>query len=498
MPSPHWLGPRLAACAALVLAVALLASAPVAAAGGDYPVSGGRVYTQTAGEEAPEGAGFLISDDGGILFWTEFQRLGGVPVLGYPVTQRFEWDGLTVQAMQKAVMQWDPTTETVRFMKILNLLSEAGLDDELAREFIPPVQSFDEAHLSEQAVAARRLALLDASPPIKARYWAAGDPTGLYGLPTSEVASYPDLQAIRLERAVLQLWLVDRPWARAGEVTVANGGDLAKAAGLFPAAATMPLVPGERDDPLVVRVNEFRASMGLPPLQQSSALMRAAQAHADYYIRNLGDPAAGGLHTEVPGKPGFTGASIYDRAKAAGYPLNWIDETFGFLEPRQTLEWALATVFHRYMFVHPSAVHIGYGTATYGGTTVAIFNVGLSPEHTAAVPLPSVYPTDGASGVPRQWDGAEWPDPAPGVPRPLGPPITLQFGLDDRVTWGEAALLDPSGQPLPVAVSTSDWRRALAVIPHHPLAPGAVYILRVTGIRNGSPFSFQSQFTSAA
>ena len=42
------------------------------------------------------------------------------------------------------------------------------------------------------------------------------------------------------QRAVIQQWKVDVPWARAGETTVANGGDVAKEAGLLPQDATQP------------------------------------------------------------------------------------------------------------------------------------------------------------------------------------------------------------------------------------------------------------------
>jgi len=49
-----------------------------------------------------------------------------------------------------------------------------------------------------------------------------------------------DVIVVRTQRAVLQLWQRDEPWARAGDVTVANGGDVAKAWGLFPAAAIKP------------------------------------------------------------------------------------------------------------------------------------------------------------------------------------------------------------------------------------------------------------------
>ncbi|MBM4419790.1 MAG: hypothetical protein FJ033_16015 [Chloroflexi bacterium] len=47
--------------------------------------------------------------------------------------------------------------------------------------------------------------------------------------------------AVRLQRAVIQLWKVDVPWAKAGETTVANGGDVAKEAGLVRADALVPI-----------------------------------------------------------------------------------------------------------------------------------------------------------------------------------------------------------------------------------------------------------------
>lgn len=47
--------------------------------------------------------------------------------------------------------------------------------------------------------------------------------------------------AIRLQRAVLQEWKEDVPWASAGEVTIANGGDIAKELGGLPSAALAPV-----------------------------------------------------------------------------------------------------------------------------------------------------------------------------------------------------------------------------------------------------------------
>ena len=63
-----------------------------------------------------------------------------------------------------------------------------------------------------------------------------------YGLPQS-YGDFGNVFVIRAQRAVFQHWKVDVPWARAGDVTIANGGDVAKEAGLIPKDATTPEEP---------------------------------------------------------------------------------------------------------------------------------------------------------------------------------------------------------------------------------------------------------------
>ncbi len=84
----------------LALALAILPLAPTAFAQTiprttlrDYDVVNGHYFTQTGGSSAE--AGYAITDEGGIPLWSEFQRLGGVPALGYPVSRRFTWKGFT-------------------------------------------------------------------------------------------------------------------------------------------------------------------------------------------------------------------------------------------------------------------------------------------------------------------------------------------------------------------------------------------------------------------
>lgn len=483
----------------------LLATAtPALATDADYAVPDGRVFTQTAGD-APSGAGYLVSNAAGVPFWTAFQEFGGPMAVGYPVTQRFVWNGFVVQAMQKVVFQWHPATAQVLFINIFDEMSRAGHGDSLAKQLIPHEHHFAEDGLPWLEVISRRQALLNENPRLREAYFSRSDPLLWFGLPTSAATQFAHVTVIRTQRAALQLWHVDLPWARAGEVTVANGGDLAKSMGMFPESALQPSTgstftaePPAPGDAVVDRVNRFRADLGLPALNIHPALMEAAQAHADYYVLNRHDPTSGGLHTEVPGKPLFTGWSIADRARAAGYPLGWVDETLGHLPPASTLEWALGTVFHRYMFVHPSAVDIGYGWASADGTRAAVFNVGLSPRRTAAVPLPSVVPRNGSTDVGTTWDGSEWPDPAPGITRPLGPPITLIFGLGDEIVWDEAFLMQEGRTPISIGRSTSTWRGGLALIPYQPLQPGVTYTVLAHGVRNGRPFSVESQFTTAS
>lgn len=51
--------------------------------------------------------GYDVNNSGGIPFLSTYQALGP-ELVGYPISQRFVWNGFTVQAFQKAVMQWQP------------------------------------------------------------------------------------------------------------------------------------------------------------------------------------------------------------------------------------------------------------------------------------------------------------------------------------------------------------------------------------------------------
>src|SRR5581483_6560851 len=80
-----------------------------------------------------------VSDEGGIGMWSEFQRLGGVAALGYPISQRFMLDGYVSQATQKYILQWRPELGQATFVNVFDRLHDLGQDSALQSSYqIPP------------------------------------------------------------------------------------------------------------------------------------------------------------------------------------------------------------------------------------------------------------------------------------------------------------------------------------------------------------------------
>ena len=185
----------------------------------DHAVPGGHFYTQRGAGDGV--SGYAVTNDGGVRLLDEYQRLGGPRALGYPVTRRFQMNGFAVQAFQKGVLQWRPEAGQAWLTNVLDELHARGKDDFLRLRHATPPQA-----------ASPGADVLNAQPAIAARYDEAR-----HGKPTSQVQDMGNHFALRTQRAVLQLWKVDVPWAKAGETTVANGGDVAKEAGLLPVEA---------------------------------------------------------------------------------------------------------------------------------------------------------------------------------------------------------------------------------------------------------------------
>ncbi|HEY8693259.1 MAG TPA: hypothetical protein VIR57_11010 [Chloroflexota bacterium] len=209
----------------------------------DYDIPNGHFYTQANGQAGAGGSGYSVVDDDQATLWSEFQRVGGVAALGYPISQRYALpDNLTYQAFQKGILQWNPLDHAVHLANIFDQLTAAGRDSWLsAFKQTPPSRDWSgDVGQPWDKVVAKHLAVLDANPAIKAAYLADAAAPEHYGLPMG-YADYGTLAVVRCQRAVFQQWKVATQFATTNQVLIANGGDNAKDAGLVPTSAAAPL-----------------------------------------------------------------------------------------------------------------------------------------------------------------------------------------------------------------------------------------------------------------
>jgi hypothetical protein len=226
------------------IAAPLASPTSVRLASADWDLPGGRFFTQTNGQAPLSSAsGFAVTNAGGLGFWEEFQKLGGVESVGYPLSNRFSWRGFTVQVFQKLVLQGPESGGEVQIVNLMQELSNSGKDEFLFEQrFTPkPLPAEFYADVSPADAPAKQLALLAEDPAIEKFYREAKDPIRRFGLPVSKLTDFGDyLVAIRCQRTVLQRWKKDMPWAKSGEVTIANAGQIAVEAGLFPTEGFRP------------------------------------------------------------------------------------------------------------------------------------------------------------------------------------------------------------------------------------------------------------------
>lgn len=80
----------------------------------DYDVANGHFYSQIAANDGL--TGFSVLNKDGVQLWNEFRRLGGVKVLGYPISRRFDWRDRANQEFQRGVLRWVPEDKSAVFL----------------------------------------------------------------------------------------------------------------------------------------------------------------------------------------------------------------------------------------------------------------------------------------------------------------------------------------------------------------------------------------------
>lgn len=249
----------------ILLTTVIRASLMAAPPGQGQPFGGAEVAPPVAAnancQTYDETGGYKVCDDENANFLSAFLK-HGLQNVGYPVSNRFKRDGFVTQAFQKAVFQWRPDSNSVAFVNVFDELHGRGFDSTLlsVRQTPNQLPAGWDGNIPFDQVVEKRQALLDIRPALRDTYFSVSDPLTFFGLPTSGVQYMDNHYAIRLQRAVLQEWIEDVPWARAGEVTIANGGDIAKELGHLPGFAL-----NADDQPVVVAAQPTAAPIVAPP-----------------------------------------------------------------------------------------------------------------------------------------------------------------------------------------------------------------------------------------
>ncbi|CAG0987414.1 Muramidase-2 [Anaerolineae bacterium] len=126
-------------------------------------------------------------------------------------------------------------------------------------------------------------------------------------------------------------------------------------------------------------VNDYRASNGMPPLTANSALMTAAQRHADWQ-------AANNIHSHQ----GEGGSMPQDRATAAGYSgfvsENAASGTIGYATPAWAVQGWAGSYIHRITMLSQN-VHIGVGVAENREEAYYVLLVGSPSSYAPQSPI---------------------------------------------------------------------------------------------------------------
>ena len=199
---------------------------------------------------------YEVTNNYGVHFADEFERLGGVEALGYSASYRFRLaDGFTYQLTQGVLLQWRPEVRKAYLGNTFEILEKAGFDEWLLDSKGVPLPIKEDGSGGDWNKARQiRLAWLT-NEKIKAKFLANPNPEGtvswsedrsieLYGLPMSYPEKHGPFVSQRFQRVAFQLWVEEvEGMPTVGTVVRVLGGDLLKEACLIPQHA---LAPAER------------------------------------------------------------------------------------------------------------------------------------------------------------------------------------------------------------------------------------------------------------
>ncbi|MCE3264412.1 MAG: hypothetical protein K0R43_3491 [Pseudoduganella sp.] len=289
-----------------------------------------------------------------------------------------------------------------------------------------------------------------------------------------------------------------------------GGGDSATPVTPPPVAppAMPPGAPAATGDTALDGFNWFnyrRASIGLSSLTRNARLDTAAAGHSNYL--RLNNTVS---HDQVPGNPGFTGATLGTRLAAAGYTLSnpyAFGEVISAAGDRSGFyhaEELITAIYHRFVILEPVFKDMGTGAATTGGNYTYFtadfaatggYGPGLGRGRVV------VYPGDGQVMVPATFlSDTESPDPVPNQ-NAVGYPVSVHADITASISVSSFTIRPRGGAALTTrllssATDTHTKPQVAAIVPLTTLSANTMYDVSFTGTVDGVAVSRNWSFTT--
>lgn len=135
--------------------------------------------------------------DGFLAYW---QHFGGLATFGYPISEEFQQNGITVQYFERARFEWHPGSDPARYDVELGLLGDQAAKAQglLTTQPFQPIEAASDKNCTFDAVTDHRLCF-----GFRA-YWQAHGGLAIFGHPISEEFSQNGLTVQYFERAVFE------------------------------------------------------------------------------------------------------------------------------------------------------------------------------------------------------------------------------------------------------------------------------------------------------
>lgn len=324
-------------------------------------------------------------------------------------------------------------------------------------------------------------------------------------MPTSSVFGSASTIANRLLSLLLALMLAS---CGGGGGNSSSSGVVSSSSGSNSQLALEPNAPQLAGNTATDGFNWFnyrRQQAGLAPVVRTATIDTAAQAHSEY--QKLNDTIT---HDEIPGKPGFTGATLPDRLRAAGYTftqsrysygevISATGDTSGF----NAAEDLITAIYHRFVILEPKFKEAGSGFATVtGGYTYFTTNFtsnGLSGG--LGIGRVITYPFNNQQRVPTDFfSDREIPDPVPNQNQ-VGYPISVHADITSTINVQSFTLKPRGGSAVSVKLLTESTDAetppsTAAIIPLSVLAAQTTYDVQFIGTVDGVPVTRSWSFVT--